>query len=256
MDRAVVRHAGPWRKSGGLRKARVSAPPPVLSCAVRQMQSLTKARFMQTSSDSSVVALYDGTAESYARMMDEEIELPVYSDTLARLSEGIRTVPGAVVDTSCGSGHMLWLYRERHDPQRAVMGVDLSERMVALAQARLGPDTQVVAGDMRRLPHLATGSVAGVINFFSIHHLESDEVKSSLKECHRILRAGGRLVLAAWEGAGVIDYGGASDVIACKHGKLELMAWLDECGYRLERSRVDAVEDMGMDAVYLDAEKI
>ena len=214
-----------------------------------------KARATQ-SSDASVVALYDETAESYARMMDEEIELPIYSETLARLAESITDVAGPVVDTSCGPGHMLWLYRARFDPERAVMGVDLSQRMVGVARARLGPDARVVVGDMRRLTQLSSDSIAGVISFFAIHHLGSEEVKSALREWHRILRVGGRLVLAAWEGAGLIDYGEVTDVIAHKHTKEDLSRWVRECGFRLECSTVETIQDMGMDAVYFDLAKV
>ncbi|MEZ4311272.1 MAG: class I SAM-dependent methyltransferase [Polyangiaceae bacterium] len=215
-----------------------------------------KAQDMQNPSSSSVVALYDGAAESYASMMDEEIKLPVYAETLARLSESISGVPGAVVDTSCGTGHMLWLYRARYDPERTVIGIDLSPRMVAVARSRLGQDAQIVVGDMRRLTELASSSVAGIISFFAIHHLDSNEVKDSLSEWHRVLRTDGRVVLAAWEGSGLIDYGGTSDVIAYKHAEKELTAWVGECGFRLEQCRVETVKEMGMDAVYLGAASV
>lgn len=211
---------------------------------------------MQTSPDSSVVALYDETAESYARMMDEEIELPVYSETLAELARSIRAVPGPVVDTSCGSGHMLELYRARHDPKRSLMGIDLSPRMVAVARSRLGAGAQVQVGDMRRLTTLSSGSVAGLISFFALHHLSAAELQGAFREWHRVLSVGGRLVVAAWEGSGPIDYGEASDVVAYKHGEKELTAWVGEGGFRLRHCRVEAIKDMGMNALYLGAERV
>ena len=44
---------------------------------------------MKTSSEAKVRQLYEGSADSYAEMMDSEIDLPVYSDTLGRLAERV-----------------------------------------------------------------------------------------------------------------------------------------------------------------------
>ncbi len=44
---------------------------------------------MKTSPDNEVRELYKETANSYNRMMDSEIELPIYSDTLSRLAARI-----------------------------------------------------------------------------------------------------------------------------------------------------------------------
>jgi len=83
--------------------------------------------------------LYEDTADSYAQMMDSEIDLPVYSDMLSRLAERVASVPGPIIDTSCGSGHMLSVYHERWDPERALVGIDLSPRMVTITKTRLVP---------------------------------------------------------------------------------------------------------------------
>ena len=61
--------------------------------------------------------------------MDKEIDLPVYSDLLGRLQERIANVPGTLIDTACGSGHMMSMYHERYDQQRLLLGIDLSPRM-------------------------------------------------------------------------------------------------------------------------------
>ncbi len=64
----------------------------------------------------------------------------------------IADVDGPVVDTSCGSGHTLRRYQQ-HDPGRALFGVDLSPRMVAISKETLGDAATVVVGDMRRPVH-------------------------------------------------------------------------------------------------------
>lgn len=85
---------------------------------------------MKLSSTSTVRTLYDETADTYSQMMDQEIEDPWYALTLSQLAGEIADLSGPVVDTSCGSGHVLSLYKSRFDPERALVGIDLSPRMV------------------------------------------------------------------------------------------------------------------------------
>jgi len=202
-----------------------------------------------------VCELYQGTAASYAEMMDSEIDLPVYSDTLARLAERIATIEGPVIDTSCGSGHMLLRYHERYDPERSLVGVDLSPRMVAIASARLGSSAEVLTGDMRDLRRVEPDSSAAVLSFFAIHHINPEEVTPALREWRRVLRPGGQLVLAAWEGTGPIDYGGESDVVALRYTKAEVVAWAEAAGLFADRCVVEPVEGISMEAVYLEASR-
>ena len=101
---------------------------------------------LRTSSEESVRRLYDESADWYAGLMDAEIDLPVYADTLSRLAERIAALEGPVIDTSCGSGHMLARYHERHDPERALLGIDLSPRMVAISAGRMGSNATVMTG--------------------------------------------------------------------------------------------------------------
>lgn len=56
---------------------------------------------MRPSSTGEVRELYEASADSYAAMMDSEIDLPIYSDTLERLSGRLANAPGVLIDTSC-----------------------------------------------------------------------------------------------------------------------------------------------------------
>lgn len=120
--------------------------------------------------------MYDNTSDSYSTMMDTEIDLPIYAEVLSRFSESITDVQGMLIDTSCGSGHMLAMYHDRFDKTRRMVGVDLSPKMVAIASTRLGSYAEILAGDMRDLEFVEVGSAAGVISFFSVHHLDCDWV--------------------------------------------------------------------------------
>ncbi len=210
---------------------------------------------MKLSSTEDVLNMYESTADSYAEMMDNEIGLPVYSNTLDRLQSRIEDLSGVLVDTACGSGHMLSMYRERYDAKRPLLGVDLSPRMVAITSKRLGTGGQVVVGDMRQLSMVEGGSAAAVINFFAAHHLGAADVRRSLVEWCRILRPGGQLLVAAWEGVGTIDYGDESDIVAVRYRSSELADWAESVGFSLIRCAVEPVEGFPMDAVYLEGEK-
>ena len=199
--------------------------------------------------------MYEATADSYAEMMDKEISLPVYSDVLGRLQDRIANTAGFLVDTACGSGHMLDMFRERFDDQRPVLGVDLSPRMVAIAAKRLGSDGSAVVGDMRDLSMVKSGSVAAVMNFFAVHHLDPEGVHQAMVEWRRVLCSGGQLLVAAWEGAGAIDYGEEADIVALRYTGAELESWAEKAGFAVTRCVGEAVEDFPMDAVYLECVK-
>lgn len=210
---------------------------------------------MDTSSIEEVRALYEETADSYSKMMDTEINLPIYSDILSRLSKRISNFPGPVVDTSCGSGHMLYRYHTRYDPHRSLVGIDLSGRMVENTSNKLGKNAKTIIADMRDLSMISTGSSAAVLSFFALHHLNPDNALKAFKEWHRILCVQGQLVVAVWEGSGPIDYGDETDIVAIRYTKDEVISWATDSGFVIDRCTVESVEEMSMKALYLEATK-
>ena len=97
--------------------------------------------------------------------------------------------------------------------------------------------------------------MSAVLNFFALHHLDSEGVRLALSEWYRILAPGGQLVVATWEGSGAIDYGDESDIVALRYGSNELATWAQEAGFSITRCDVEPVEDFPMDAVYLEGVK-
>jgi ubiquinone/menaquinone biosynthesis C-methylase UbiE len=210
---------------------------------------------MKTSSKKEVLKLYEDSADSYDKMMDSEIDLPVYADILSRLAENISKIQGVVIDTSCGSGHMLYRYHEQHDPQRSLVGIDLSPSMVALASKKLGSHAKIYAADMRDLGRILPESAAAVISFFAIHHLDPQEINVAIKEWYRVLCPQGQLSIATWEGDGPIDYGGESDIVALRYSAKEVADWVKNNGFTIDRLVVEPVEEIPMEAIYLEATK-
>ena len=202
---------------------------------------------MKTLSTNKVLEMYESTAASYAKMMDEEINLPIYEDTLSRLQKRLVGISGPLIDTACGSGHMLIKYNERFDKHRALLGVDLSPNMVSIARNKLGSKGQIIVGDMRDLSTIKSNSSAALMNFFAIHHLDQEGIQSAFNEW--------QLLLAAWEGSGKIDYGDASEIVALRYRADELSTWIMKAGFKILRCVVEPIEGFTMDAVYLEGAK-
>ena len=79
---------------------------------------------MSVSPEDKVRSLYDATADSYDAMMEQEIYLPLYDRVLSDLANAARPVPGSILDSSCGSGHMLHRIAKDYCPERDLLGVD------------------------------------------------------------------------------------------------------------------------------------
>jgi SAM-dependent methyltransferase len=141
-----------------------------------------------------VAADYDRVAAEYAKRIYDELEGKPFDrellDSFARLVEG-----GRVCDAGCGPGHVT---RYLNDRGCDAFGLDISPRMVALARS-LNPGVEFVVGDLRRLP-VREASLAGIVCFYSLIHLESDQLAPTLAALRRKLRPGGRLLLAVHEG--------------------------------------------------------
>jgi ubiquinone/menaquinone biosynthesis C-methylase UbiE len=211
---------------------------------------------MKASPTQEVRDMYDATADSYSDMMDKEIDLPIYSDILGRLRERIANVPGTLIDTACGSGHMLSMYHQRYDQKRLLLGLDLSPCMVSIAGKKLGSGGQVVVGDMCDLSMVDANSAVALLNFFAVHHLDPEGVRAAINEWYRVLRPGGQLLVAAWEGVGTIDYGENSKIVALRYRSDQLFNWTQEAGFDISRCVVEPVDEFPMDAVYIEGAKV
>lgn len=101
------------------------------------------------------------------------------------------TKPESILDVGCGTGRLLRKAGVRW-PGVRLIGVDPSEGMIAVAR-HLTPDATFSVGAAESLP-LPDASVAVVVSTASFHHWR-DEM-AGLREVARVLRPGGRFVLA------------------------------------------------------------
>ncbi len=108
------------------------------------------------------------------------------------LLDAVDAGPGkTVIDVACGPGHGLVAALDRG---ATVIGVDISERMVALASAR-APAADVRQGAGETLP-VDDGSADAVVSAFGLPHFADHA--AVFAEAARVLRPGGRLAMATW----------------------------------------------------------
>ncbi|WP_281688863.1 class I SAM-dependent methyltransferase [Pseudonocardia thermophila] len=114
--------------------------------------------------------------------------------------------PPVVVDVGCGSGQLLRRVGREH-PEARLVGVDPDERILAIARRAALRSRDVAVrtarwevGYAEDLP-LADGSVDRVLSSLMFHHLEPLGRTAMLSEVRRVLRPGGELVLADFDGS-------------------------------------------------------
>ncbi len=133
---------------------------------------------------------YDTFAESYAR----ENETGLFNAHYARpaIIDLAGDVTGrSILDAGCGAGPLIANLRDRG---AEVIGFDSSPAMVALAQRRLGKDAKVLVADIAEPLPFRTGEFDDVVAALVLHYLE--DWSGPLAELHRVVKPGGRLILA------------------------------------------------------------
>ncbi|MFE2270777.1 class I SAM-dependent methyltransferase [Streptomyces lavendulae] len=115
---------------------------------------------------------------------------PAFTAAVGELGVG----PGdRVLDAGCGTGRALTPLRAAVGPSGTVLGVDLTERMLAAArEAGRDADGTLLLADVARLP-LRDGTLDAVFAAGLIAHLP--DPAANLAELARVVRPGGRLAL-------------------------------------------------------------
>ena len=134
---------------------------------------------------------YDRVAQEYAKRIDDElIHKPFDRDLLDRIAADLPR-DGWVIDLGAGPGQVGAYLAGRG---ARVVAVDLSAAMLVEAE-RLHPELHAIQADMRRLP-FGDATLAGVVAFYSLIHIEPPEVLPALRDIARVLRPGAPAVIA------------------------------------------------------------
>lgn len=101
-------------------------------------------------------------------------------------------VRGALLDVGCGPGLLLATLAENY-PELRLAGLDIAPEMIRVAQERLGSRADLRIGDSESLPW-EDCVFDYVFSVDSFHHYPNP--LRALAEFHRVLKGGGRLVVA------------------------------------------------------------
>jgi ubiquinone/menaquinone biosynthesis C-methylase UbiE len=178
---------------------------------------------------------YELNAQTYsATTLTRDLE-----SVLAEFAQSVGPV-ACVLDLGCGAGHDLKsLVRIG---SRAV-GLDYAEPMARLARQRAS--APVVVADMRELP-FADRSFEGVWASASLLHLASRGLRDALRECRRVMKAGGTFFASVKYGFGeVLDAHGRFFAL---HDEASWASAVSSAGFKIGRMGInDHVPSSGAD---------
>lgn len=141
-----------------------------------------------------VTDAYERRAADYIRAVGSVDDAHALDRLL--ITDWARSCTGRIVDAGCGPGH--WtdhLHRLGID----AVGVDLTPAFLQHARQAY-PDITFQQGDLDELD-FPSGSVGGVLAWFSVIHRPPESMATALGEFRRVLRTpGGRLLLGFFSG--------------------------------------------------------
>ncbi len=140
---------------------------------------------------------YRQGTETAAEIFDR-LFLPAMAGPWAvRVADAARLKPGdRVLDVACGTGAIAWEATRRIEPGGSVVGLDQSQEMLAVARRKM-PNLDWRAGSAEALP-FEDNAFDAVLCQFGVMFFE-DRVQA-LREMRRVVRPGGRIVVAVWDG--------------------------------------------------------
>jgi len=115
-----------------------------------------------------------------------------------RLAALARVRPGdRVLDVGCGTGYLTRILAALAGADGQVTGVDPSARMIEYARRRAPLNCTYVAGEAQSLD-LPDESFDVVVSSLAVHHIPDEERPAAMREMFRVLRPGGRLLIAEY----------------------------------------------------------
>ncbi|WP_431220234.1 class I SAM-dependent DNA methyltransferase [Leifsonia xyli] len=177
---------------------------------------------------------YDTVAEDYAELLRDDLAQSTYERAMLDVfaEQVLGDGGGAVGDLGCGPGRIAGYLAERG---MDVVGIDLSPRMVEVAR-RDHPAVRFEVGSMAALP-FGEGELAGALAWYSIIHTPEERQGALFAEFARVVRPGGRLLLAFQVGDDVVHltraYGHDLDLHTRRQNLDDVKARLGEAGFSL-----------------------
>lgn len=137
------------------------------------------------------VTTYDKIADKYTQRYFDDLSDSSYIDKfLSYLPKKAK-----VLDIGCGPGTFINYTRKKGFD---VEGVDLSEEMIKIAKQK-NPEGNFKVMDMRKLNY-DDASYDSLLAAYSLIHIPSEEIPSTLRGFNRVLRPNGTLMIIAQKG--------------------------------------------------------
>ena len=117
--------------------------------------------------------------------------------------EKLSARPGEkILEIGFGTGHCLVTLANAVGPKGRVVGLDISDGMLSIAQNRLQQEglsdrVDLHLGDAAKLELIETGSLDGVFMSFTLELFDNPEIPRVLQECHRVLKVNGRIAVVS-----------------------------------------------------------
>ncbi len=153
------------------------------------------ARVLQTKEETR--AFYNKIAKVYD-LLAERSEQPMREIAVRMLAPA----PGErLLEIGFGTGHLLAELARAVGSAGRVVGIDISENMLAqarelLERENLSERVTLDRGDAEDLPY-AANSFDGILMCFALELFDTPQIPRVLAQCQRVLRPGGRLVVAS-----------------------------------------------------------
>lgn len=113
-----------------------------------------------------------------------------------RLATAARPRPDDhILDVGCGTGYLTRILSPVVTPAGHVTGLDPSSAMIEHATGRAPANCTYVVGEGQSLP-FPDGSFDLVTSSLAIHHMPAEARPEALRQMFRVLRPGGRLLIA------------------------------------------------------------
>ena len=133
--------------------------------------------------------------ENPASIYETQLVSAIFEPLARVIVECARPEPGEhVLDTACGTGIVARLVAPRVGPSGRMVGLDYDSIMIEMARG-LAPEIEWRQGDLQNLP-FSDGSYDLVTCQQGLQYLP--DPGAGLRQIHRVLRSGGRMVLATW----------------------------------------------------------
>ena len=200
------------------------------------------------------VSTYDKIADKYAsQFFDDLSDSPYFDKFLFYLDKGSR-----VLDIGCGNGNFSKYISDRGF---YCEGIDLSSGMLRIARKRV-PGIKFLLKDMWKLDYQPE-SFDGLLVAYSLIHIHSDEVVSTLQGFNKLLEPGGIVLLITYKGEPdkVVNepFMPSEKMFFNFFTKQRLLEFLEKAGFQIvfqEEKGVSDADSMSDTIIYTLARKV